>query len=121
MFVQPIPHHHWKVVLAARKDSNGLCYQTHIQNSIWFVHANCFLIHCALSNISECFFLIVSNNCCFPFMQRDQLASHEAKLVHLGNELAEHKRNAPPSKGLQHQNYIEKDVYLLYEVSTVFA
>lgn len=54
-------------------------------------------------------------------MQRDQLASHEAKLVHLGNELAEHKRNAPPSKGLQHQNYIEKDVYLLYEVSTVFA
>lgn len=50
-------------------------------------------------------------------MQRDQLASHEAKLVQLGNDLAEHKRNAPPSKGLQHQNYIEKDVYLLYEVS----
>lgn len=35
----------------------------------------------------------------------------------MGNELAEHKRNAPPSKGLQHQNYIEKDMYLQYEVN----
>lgn len=51
--------------------------------------------------------------------QRDQLASHEAKLVQLGNDLAEHKRNPPPSKGLQHQNYIEKDMYLQYEVNTV--
>ncbi|XP_055315600.1 PH and SEC7 domain-containing protein isoform X2 [Sitodiplosis mosellana] len=47
---------------------------------------------------------------------RDQLTSHEAKHSQLTNDLAEHKRNAPPSKGLQLQNYIEKDMYLQYEL-----
>lgn len=53
-------------------------------------------------------------------LQREQLSSHEAKLALLGNDLAEHKRNAPPSKGLQLQNYIEKDMYLQYEVNNNF-
>lgn len=52
----------------------------------------------------------------FVHLQREQLASHEEKVLRLGDELTEHKRNPPPSKGLQLQNYIEKDVYLQYEV-----
>lgn len=54
-------------------------------------------------------------------LQRDQLASHEAKVAQLSNELVEHKeihRNVPPSKGLQLQNFIEKETYLQYEVIT---
>ncbi|XP_031641187.1 uncharacterized protein LOC116352596 isoform X2 [Contarinia nasturtii] len=47
---------------------------------------------------------------------REQLASHEGKVAQLTNELTEHKRNAPPSKGLQLQNYVEKDMYLQYEL-----
>lgn len=58
--------------------------------------------------------ILVSN---FFFFQREQLASHEGKLAQLTNDLAEHKRNPPPTKGLQLQNYIEKDQYLQYEVS----
>lgn len=57
-------------------------------------------------------------------MQRDQLASHEAKVAQLSNELVEHKdihRNAPPSKGLQLQNFIEKETYLQYEVIPQFS
>lgn len=53
--------------------------------------------------------------------QRDQLASHEAKVLQLTNDSAEHKRNVPPSKGLQLQNYIEKDMYLQYEVNKLYC
>lgn len=49
-------------------------------------------------------------------MQREQLASQEEKVLRLGDDLTEHKRNPPPSKGLQLQNFIEKDAYLQYEV-----
>lgn len=54
-------------------------------------------------------------------MQREQLASHEEKVLRLGDDLAEHKRNPPPSKGLQLQNYIEKDAYLQYEVLCTYS
>lgn len=49
-------------------------------------------------------------------MQREQIASHEEKVARLTEELNEHKRIPPPTKGLQLQNYIEKDVYLEHEV-----
>lgn len=36
MFVRLSQHHHLKVVLEVKNDSNGLYYRTHIQNSIWY-------------------------------------------------------------------------------------
>lgn len=100
--------HRLRVVLVVKKDFSGLFYPTHIRNSYWLVS-----IYLGEKNNYSNFFF--SRN-----FQREQLASHEGKVAQLTNELTEHKRNAPPSKGLQLQNYIEKDTYLQYEVNIQF-
>lgn len=128
MFVRPFQRHHLKVVLVVKNDFNGLYYQIRIQNSIWYVYTYFpwnFSFWWFINKQSEQFKFIESITISINERinlhsnpQREQLASHEAKVAQLGNELVEHKRNAPPSKGLQLQNYIEKDMYLQYEVST---
>ena len=51
--------------------------------------------------------------------QRDQLASHENRVIQLQEQLADHKRGPVPTKGLALQNFVEKEAYLQYEVSRV--
>lgn len=49
-------------------------------------------------------------------LQREQLASHEAKVAQLEESLREHAHKSTPTKGLSLQNYVEKDNYLQFEV-----
>lgn len=58
----------------------------------------------------------LSAHCLSLSLQREQLASHESKVVQLEESLEEHKRGPVPTKGLPLQNYIEKESYLQYEV-----
>ncbi|XP_055677938.1 PH and SEC7 domain-containing protein isoform X2 [Lutzomyia longipalpis] len=47
---------------------------------------------------------------------REQLLSHDTKIIQLENEIEEHRRGPVPTKGLPLQNYKEKESFLLYEL-----
>uniref|UniRef100_A0A1L8DVH4 PH and SEC7 domain-containing protein 4 n=1 Tax=Nyssomyia neivai TaxID=330878 RepID=A0A1L8DVH4_9DIPT len=47
---------------------------------------------------------------------REQLMSHDTKIIQLENEIEEHRRGPVPTKGLPLQNYKEKESFLLYEL-----
>lgn len=49
-------------------------------------------------------------------MQKEQLATQEAKIVQLQQEYDDHKQGTAPTKGLALQNYREKEMFLKYEV-----
>lgn len=57
------------------------------------------------------------SNALFDYLQKEQLATQEAKIVQLQQEHDEHKQGAVPTKGLALQNYKEKEAFLKYEVS----
>ncbi|XP_059620866.1 PH and SEC7 domain-containing protein isoform X2 [Phlebotomus argentipes] len=47
---------------------------------------------------------------------REQLMSHDNKIIQLENEIEEHRRGPVPTKGLPLQNYKEKECFLQYEL-----
>ncbi|GAB0092512.1 SEC7 domain-containing protein [Sergentomyia squamirostris] len=47
---------------------------------------------------------------------REQLMSHDNKILQLENDIEEHRRGPVPTKGLPLQNYKEKENFLLYEL-----
>ncbi|XP_055716096.1 PH and SEC7 domain-containing protein isoform X2 [Phlebotomus papatasi] len=47
---------------------------------------------------------------------REQLISHDNKIIQLENEIEEHRRGPVPTKGLPLQNYKEKESFLQYEL-----
>lgn len=60
------------------------------------------------------------NNIVFIYnLQKEQLATQEAKIVQLQQEYDDHKQGATPTKGLALQNYREKEAFLKYEVRFV--